>query len=175
MPARSRGPPLSTPPVTEPMGTAPSSAAPSALGVLKALARAGLPVLLALFLARVAREKARLLQTAAPFGIDQAERPRDAVSHRVRLRAVTSARHGGSDVVLIENLDELERLPHDHARGLALEVRVARHAVDGDLTGAGLEPDAGHRSLSLTGRIGGFLSGCVHVGSGWLGRRGKRL
>src|SRR4051794_28696512 len=116
-----------------------SGIAPSlALGVLEALASAGLTVLLALFLAGVAGEKARLLEARPSLGVDGDERARDAVAHGVGLGAVPAARHRRGHVVLIEHFDELERLPHDHARGFSLEVVVARYAVDLDLARSGL-------------------------------------
>ena len=62
-----------------------------ALGVLEALAGAGLTVLLALLLARVAREEAGVLEAAAALGIDRDERAGDAVAHGLGLGAVPAA------------------------------------------------------------------------------------
>src|SRR5450432_1363290 len=136
-----------------------------ALGVLEALASAGLAVLLALLLAGVAGEKTRLLEAGATLGVDGDEGARDAVAHGVGLGAVPPARHGGLDVVLVEHFDELERLAHDHARRLSLEVLVAGHAVHLELARTGLHPNAGNGRLSLAGRVGGFLLVCAHLGS----------
>src|SRR5262249_49186599 len=136
-----------------------------ALRVLEALAGAGLAVLLALFLAGVAREKAGLLQARSTFGVDGAEGARDAVAHGVGLGAVPPARDRGGHVVLIEHFDELERLAHDHARRLSLEVGVAGHAVHLDLPRSGLDPDAGDGRLPLAGCVRGFLFVGVHLGS----------
>src|SRR5258708_7331032 len=115
--------------------------AASALAVLEALAGAGLPVLLALLLAGVAREEARALDRATLLGVERDERTRDAVAHRLGLRGLAAARARGPDVELVLRFDELERLAEHHARGLALEVVVDRKPVDDDGALAGLEPD----------------------------------
>jgi hypothetical protein len=47
------------------------------------------------------------------------------VTHRLGLGRVAAASDGRDDVVLLEELEELERLPHDHLVGLADEVLVA--------------------------------------------------
>src|SRR6478735_351021 len=104
----------------------------SALGVLEALAGAGLAVLLTLDLAVVAGQEAGLLQRAAAFRIFRREGAGDAVTHRVRLRAVSAAGDGRSDVVLVDDFEQLERLAGDHAAGLALEVLVDGLTVDRD-------------------------------------------
>src|SRR5258706_8505478 len=137
----------------------------SALGVLEPLASARLTVLLALFLAGVAGEKPRLFEAGATLGVDGDEGSRDAVPHGVGLGAVPAAGHGGLDVVLVEHFDELERLAHDHARRLSLEVLIAGHAVHLELARAGLHPNAGDGGLSFAGRVGGFLLVCAHLGS----------
>jgi len=54
------------------------------------------------------------------------------------------------------HLDELERLAHDHPRRLSLEVRVAGHAIDGELAGAGLDPDSRDGRLALSGGVDGL-------------------
>src|SRR4051794_33053926 len=61
------------------------------LGELEAGAGATLAVLLALFLARVARQVAGLLQRAAEGGIDLDEHARHAVADRVRLAGQAAA------------------------------------------------------------------------------------
>src|SRR5215213_7844180 len=102
-----------------------------ALRVLEALAGAGLPVLLALLLPRVAREEAGPLEGRAALGVGEHEGAGDAVAHGLGLGAVAAACDGRLDVVLIEDLEQLERLAHDHARGLADEVLVGGALVDG--------------------------------------------
>src|SRR5258708_6209031 len=136
--------------------------AASALAVLEALAGAGLPVLLALLLAGVAREEARALDRATLLGVERDERARDAVAHRLGLRGLAAARARGPDVELVLRFDELERLAEHHARGLALEVVVDRKPVDDDGAVAGLEPDARDGGLSLAGGVGaGFRHGGI--------------
>src|SRR5487761_2541105 len=108
----------------------------SALAVLEALARARLTVLLAFLLARVAREEAGALDRRAALRVDRDEGARDAVTHRFGLGRVPTAFDRRPDVVLVDDLDELERLAHDHARRVALEVVVGGLAVDGHLAAA---------------------------------------
>jgi len=62
-----------------------------ALRVLEALTCAGLPVLLTLFLTRIAGKKACLLQCAPSLGIFEDESTRDAVAQGFSLGAVTTA------------------------------------------------------------------------------------
>src|ERR1700760_1848717 len=107
-----------------------------ALGVLEPLAGAGLAVLLALLLAAVAREEPGALPGGTTLGVREDQGARDAVAHGLGLGAVPAARDRRVDVVLIEDLDQLERLPHDHAVGLADEVIVGGALVDGDLARA---------------------------------------
>ena len=57
-------------------------------------------------------------------------------------------------VELVEGLDELEGLLHHHDRRLALEVLLGGLVVDGDLAGAGREPDAGDGGLALARGVG---------------------
>src|SRR5262249_45071307 len=60
------------------------------LGVLEALAGAGLPVLLALLLPIVARQEAGALQRRAPLGIREDQGAGDPVPHRFGLRRVAA-------------------------------------------------------------------------------------
>src|SRR5581483_2193592 len=95
------------------------SAQPSALGILRPLARLVATVLLALDLARVARDVAGLLQRRAEVGIGPQQRACDPVADRHRLGSDTAAAHVDLDAELSRARRHLERLLHDHARGLA--------------------------------------------------------
>src|SRR5450631_458432 len=125
----------------------------SALRVLEALTGACLTVLLTLDLTVVAGEEAGLLEGTATLRIFGGQRAGNAVTHGVRLRAVSAAGHGGFDVVLVDELEQLERLTRDHATGLALEVVVDAFAVDGDLTRTCADPNTSNGGLALTSGV----------------------
>ena len=76
-----------------------------------------------------------------------------AVAQGVGLRAVAAPADGGAHVVLVDELEELERLAGDHARGLALEVLVSRLPVDAELAAAGSDPDASDGGFSFAGCV----------------------
>src|SRR5262249_2955474 len=123
-----------------------------ALGVLRALARLVATVLLALDLARVAREVARLLQDRAELRIDVEECARDPVTDGGGLRSYSAPSHVDGDVVTTLNLGDLEGLVDDHPRRLAPEVILERALVDDDLPVALHQADLCHRALSLPRR-----------------------
>src|SRR6478609_5929824 len=125
----------------------------SALAVLEALAGAGLTVLLTLDLAVVTGQEAGLLQGAAALRIFRGQGAGDAVAHRVRLRAVAATGDGCSHVVLVEQLEQFERLAGDHAAGLTLEVLFDVLTVDGDLTRTGADPNTSNGGLALTSGV----------------------
>ena len=72
------------------------------------------------------------------------------------------------DVVLAEPVDDVERLADDHLQGRAGEVVAHDLAVDRELAGAGLEPDAGDGVLAAAGGVGAALR--VELGLLRLGR-----
>src|ERR1051325_10652848 len=130
----------------------------SALGVLRALASFVTSVLLALDLAWVASDEARLLQHTAKFGVRENQSPRDAVTNRGRLRRDPAAPDVHREIVLAARIGELERLMHDHPRRLATEIILERAIVDDELAVAHRHPDAGNRALALTGGYVNFSS-----------------
>ena len=71
----------------------------SALGVLRGLAGLLEAVLLALLLARVAREEAGLLELGAQLGVELDERPGDAEAQGAGLARDAAAVERGVDVV----------------------------------------------------------------------------
>src|SRR5581483_1037656 len=87
-----------------------------ALGVLRTFAGLVAAVLLALDLARVARQQTGLAQRGPqPFGgFDQ--RARDPMAHRIGLRRNSAAFDLGNDVVLALGFGEFERLQDAHPR-----------------------------------------------------------
>src|SRR5262249_36915162 len=104
-----------------------------ALGVLRALARLVTPVLLALDLARVARDEAGLLEPRAQPGVRERERARDAVRHGHRLRGDAAAEDVHLRMVLAHRRRHLERLVDHHAGGLARKVVFEGAPVDDDV------------------------------------------
>src|SRR5262245_47072389 len=124
---------------------------PLALRVLRALARLVTAVLLALDLARVARDEPGLLEGRPVLRVDLQQRTRDAVADRDRLCAHSTTEHVDVGAILARSRGDLERLPDDHARGLAPEILIGRAIVDYDLALTGSDHDAGDRRLALAG------------------------
>ncbi len=102
----------------------------------------------------------------------------DAVAHRAGLARQAAARDGGDHVELVAALRDVERLLDDHLLGRAREVDLLVAAVDGDLAGAGLHPDAGDGVLAPARGIGAALrvDFLLAMGRGDLraGRRSER-
>jgi len=67
------------------------------------------------------------------------------------------ARHGGDHVELLAALRDVERLLDDHLLRRPREVDLLVAAVDGDLAGAGLHPDAGDGVLAPARGVGAAL------------------
>src|SRR5690606_30231758 len=112
-------------------------------------------VLLALLLARVAREEPAALDLRAQRLVDADQGAGDAVAQRAGLARGAAAAHARRDVPARGLVDEVERLLHDRAQHLAPEVLVERAAVHQDRAGSGLHADAGHGHLALArGRLG---------------------
>src|SRR5580704_320526 len=129
----------------------------SALGELEAAARPGATIFLALDDAAVARQEAALLHSAAQIRLVLGERLGDAVAHRAGLARQPAARDGGDHVELLAALRDVERLLDDHLLGRAREIDLLVAAVDGDLAGARLDPDAGDGVLAPARGIGAAL------------------
>src|SRR4051812_24180562 len=113
-----------------------------ALGELLPASRLVQADLLALDLARVARDQPRLRQRGLERGIVFDERAGDAVANGAGLARFAAAEHVDLDVEGQGVVGELERLAHDHAAGLAREEHVDGFLVDDDVALAGLDEDA---------------------------------
>src|SRR5258706_10455683 len=128
-----------------------------ALRELERLARLGAAVLLALHRARVAGEKAALFQDATQIRLEIGQRLGDAVTHGARLARQTAAGDGADHVVLAgtgrRHQPLLDHRPQHRTRGVDFDFA----GVDGDLAGAGLDPDPGNRVLALSGGVGTAL------------------
>src|SRR3546814_6259661 len=72
---------------------------------------------------------------------------------RTGLAGGASAAGVDEDVEALGVLGQLERLAHDHARGLAAEELVERTLVDGDLAGAAAQEHAGGGGLATAGAV----------------------
>src|SRR3954471_10244101 len=128
-----------------------------ALGELEAAAGAGAAILLALDHAAVAGQEAAGLHRPAQAGLELGQRLGDAVTHRAGLARQAAAGHRGDDVELAVALADVERLLDHHLLGRAREVDLLVTAIDGDLAGAKLHPDAGDGVLAPAGRVGAAL------------------
>src|SRR3990170_1593885 len=111
-----------------------------ALGELEALSGLGLAVFLALDRAGIAGE---CLGDAMTDGAGLAGKP--------------AAAHGADDVELALALRGDERLHQDHLQDGPRKIGDVVLAVDGDLAGTPLHPDAGDRVLALAGGVGAAL------------------
>src|SRR5262245_23580514 len=147
-----------------------------ALRVLEPRASAALTVLLALLLARVAREEAGLLQRGPQGGIVLLQRARDAEADRTGLAGVATALDRDVQIEVAHVIDRAERVEHVHAQDLAREVLLGGAPVDRDRAVA--QPDehararslasargvearglAGHRHQRIS-RVAGFCAAC---------------
>ena len=73
------------------------------------------------------------------------------------LAGKTAAGNRGVDVELAVTGSSDDRLAQDHLQNRTGEVVAEFLAVDGDLAGARLDPDAGDGVLALAGRVGAAL------------------
>src|SRR6478609_5431303 len=144
-------------PLAGPPSWVPKLADESALRELEALARLGAAVLLALDHAAVAGQEAGGLDRGAQRRLELRQRLADAVLDRTGLAREAAAGDGAHDVVLAYAIGDPERLVDDQAQRRTREEHFLVAAVDGDLAGAGLEPDAGDRVLAAAGGVGAAL------------------
>ena len=98
-----------------------------------------------------------MLQHRPQPGLVKGQRLADAVPHRAGLARQPAARDGGDHVELLAALRDVERLLDDHLLRGPCEVDLLVAAVDGDLAGAGLHPDAGDGVLAPARGIGATL------------------
>ena len=69
----------------------------------------------------------------------------------------TTTLDGGDNVILANAVGYVERLVDDEAQRRACEIDGLVAAIDHDLAGAGLQPDAGNRILAAAGCISAAL------------------
>src|SRR6185437_9506571 len=124
----------------------------SALRELEATSGLGLAVFLALDDAAIARQEALRLERRPQTWLVIEQRLGDAVTHRAGLARETAADHRAVHVELAEAIDDGEGLVDQHAQHGAREIDRAVAAIDRDLAGAGLHPDARDGVFALAGR-----------------------
>src|SRR5262249_30175855 len=124
-----------------------------ALGVLRSAASFAATDLLALHLARVARDEAGRSQRFAQRLVVFDERPSDAVANRARLAGDAPARNFHVDVEPAGELHGFERVAPGHAARLTTEEFIQRTRVHGDLPVAGLQMHAGRGGLAAAGAV----------------------
>src|SRR5215472_5302417 len=105
-------------------------------------------ILLAFHRARIAGEEAAGLERRAQAGLVIDQRARNAVAHRACLARQPTAVDGDDNVKLAVAVGGDQRLAQDHAQHGTREIDGLVAAVDGDLAGARLDPDAGDRFLA---------------------------
>src|SRR5438067_5522869 len=120
------------------------------LAELEALAGALLPVLLALFAARIAREQAFALQLFAQLGVELDERAGNAQLHRACLSVHAAAGHRGQHVEVGGGFAGNQRLPRFAALGLSYKIFIEGPAVDGEFAAAGAQENPRHTRLAAS-------------------------
>src|SRR5260370_11628013 len=119
-----------------------------ALAELEALSRSLLPVLLALFHARIARQKSVLAQAVAQFGVEPGQRARQPHAHRARLPAGAAALGSGHHVHLGQCVGKLQRLNRSVFPSDILEIIFHVPAVHLILAAAQPDKHPRHRLLA---------------------------
>ena len=115
---------------------------------LESLPSPRLAVLLALFHARVARQKACLLEYSTQFWVVLQQGARDAVLGGTRLSVHSTAVNIDQNVELGQRVGSLKRLLHQHPVEFIKEVRLKRLVVNGDIACSRSQEHAGRRSFS---------------------------
>src|SRR5437588_2499545 len=121
------------------------------LAELEALAGALLPVLLALFAARIAREQAFTLQLLAQLGIELDEGAGNTQLHRACLAVHAPAGHRGQHVEVGGGFAGNQRLPRLAALRLGHKILIEGPAVDGEFAAARAQEDPRHTRLAASG------------------------
>src|SRR5690606_25456105 len=107
--------------------------------------------------AAVAGQEAVRLQDLAQFRLKVSQGVRQAVADGAGLTRQARTFDGADHVVLRGAVRNGQRLSDHHTQDGTSEVNFLVLAVDGDLAGARLDPDASDRVLALAGRIGAAL------------------
>src|SRR5688572_8544851 len=124
-----------------------------ALGELGRATRLVQADLLALDFAGIAGHETGLAQLALQRVVVLDQAAGDAEADGAGLAGDATTLDGDRDVELVGHLGQLERLAHDHARGLAAEEFVEQTAVDGDLAAAAAQEHAGGGGLATASAV----------------------
>src|SRR5512144_1387558 len=140
----------------------------SALAELLAPARLVQADLLALDLARVARDETGLRQGWFQRRVVLDQRTRHAVAHRAGLARLAAADHVDHDVECRLVVGERQRLADDHLARFAREELVDRLVVDDELAGAALDEDPRDGALAPAGAVVVVADHCVSCLCEWM-------
>src|SRR5690606_22466011 len=113
-----------------------SEATLSALRVLGPLAGLVQTHLLALHLAGIAGQEARLAQCRAQAFVVIDQGPGQTMANRAGLAEAATPLDRDTNIEAVFRFRHLQRLAHDHARDLAAEIIVQRALIDLDVAGA---------------------------------------
>ena len=119
-------------------------------------------VLLTLLHTRIAGQEASLLQDSAVLIALLQQGAAQAVADSASLTGNTAAGNADDDVILALEAQQDQRRADDQLQGLQTEVVVDITIVDGDLTGAGVNANAGNGILTTTSAVE-IRFGFVHV------------
>jgi len=110
---------------------------------LETFPRALLPVLLALFDARVSRNETSTLERGTKVGIVFEQSSRDAVTDRTRLARRTTASYVDDEIKLVRSFRQLQWLTNDHPQRFVREVALERLMIDLNFAGTGSQVNSG--------------------------------
>src|ERR1700730_13471319 len=122
--------------------TSPRTGKTLPLGILEALARALLSVLLAFLGAGVTADHAFRLELLAQFDVEQHQSAGDAQFDRIGLPIHPAARHPGKDIERARRLGRKQWLPGARALRLGDEILFKRTSVDFEIAAARTQIDA---------------------------------
>ena len=119
-------------------------------------------VLLSFLHSGVSGEETCLLEKGAVGIVSEKESAGYAVTDCACLAGDTAAVYVSNDVELANSVGNAEGLVDDELEGFEAEVIVYVAAVDGDVTGTGVDSYASYRALSSARTIEIRLSTCIH-------------
>ena len=130
------------------------------LGELRSATSGLETVLLSLLHTRVAGQEAGGLQSGTVLSVGGQQSAGNTVTDSTGLTGDTATCDVGNDVELTGGAGNAEGLVDDELQGLETEVIIDGTAVDGDLTGAGIDANASDGLLSAAGATKWALPEC---------------
>ena len=134
----------------------------SALAELRCTTSSLQTVLLTFLHTRIAGQEASLLQSRTVLVALLQQGAAQAVADSASLTGNTAAGNADDDVILALQAQQDQRRTNDQLQGLQTEVVVDITIVDGDLTGAGVNANAGNGILTTTSALE-IRFGFVHI------------